>query len=490
MRIQKGHVIWVSLTALYFFTRLINLKIIPIFTDEAIYAHWAQIALNDPTNRYLSLEDGKQPLFIWLAAILQKLIEDPLIASRLVSVTAGFGSLVGIHLLAKKAFNLNTARFAAFLYILLPFTLLYDRLALFDSLLTMLCIWIIYFSLNLAKTPKLDLALLNGFAIGLGLITKSSASFFLYLLPFSLIPFKLTLKKIIKWSPYAVVSFVLSQLIYNALRLSPLFYMIERKNYTFIRTAQEVLDKPFQYFYSNGFSLISWLVSYTTLPLILLFVLTAIIGIYKKERMIIYFLILITAPLTAEMLFNKVLYARFTLFYYPFIIILIAKAPDYLKIKLSKKYVYVLLLALLILPAITSFALLTNPAKAKIPDNDSNQLFNDWPSGYGVEEIVKMLKAQNSEEQVYVGTEGTFGLLPFALNIYLNDYKNIHISSYWPVDSNKLPTEILDLSKNGSAFFIFNESQKEITNKRLELKGKYQKGVGNSYMRIYKVKPL
>src|SRR3989344_1150596 len=79
---KNNLVVWFFLTILYFTTRLVNLKLIPIFTDEAIYARWAQIALHDPVNRFISLEDGKQPLFIWLAAIAQKFISDPLIATR------------------------------------------------------------------------------------------------------------------------------------------------------------------------------------------------------------------------------------------------------------------------------------------------------------------------------------------------------------------------------------------------------------------------
>src|SRR3990167_2044966 len=189
MKSKLQLLIWFVLVSTYFITRIINLKIIPIFTDEAIYSFWAQVALHDPANRFLSLEDGKQPLFIWLAAISQKFIADPLVATRLVSVVAGFGSAIGIYLLSRFLLGDKTAKIATFLYIILPFTLLYDRMALFDSLLTMLSIYSLYFSTLMAKKVKLDLAILAGVVIGLAMITKSSGVFFLYLLPFSLIFF-------------------------------------------------------------------------------------------------------------------------------------------------------------------------------------------------------------------------------------------------------------------------------------------------------------
>ena len=49
---------------LYFATRIPHLATLPIFTDEAIYIRWGQIAKNDAAWRFISLTDGKQPLFI------------------------------------------------------------------------------------------------------------------------------------------------------------------------------------------------------------------------------------------------------------------------------------------------------------------------------------------------------------------------------------------------------------------------------------------
>src|SRR3989344_7406580 len=66
----------------FFASRLFNLTIIPIFTDEAIYLRWAQIALTDPRWRFISLIDGKQPLFIWLLLPVLKLMSDPLVRSE------------------------------------------------------------------------------------------------------------------------------------------------------------------------------------------------------------------------------------------------------------------------------------------------------------------------------------------------------------------------------------------------------------------------
>src|SRR3989344_4811881 len=499
----KFHIlITIGIIALYFITRLVNIKIIPIFTDEAIYTYWSKVALNDPANRFISLEDGKQPLFIWVAAVFQQFIEDPLIASRIVSILSGFGSLIGIYLLSKELFSdlpagrqEKVAKLSSFLYVILPFTLLYDRLALFDSLLTMLCIFAVYLSVKMAKNPRLDFTLLNGFAIGLAMITKSSGNFFLYLLPFSLLLFnfrqKMILKNLSKWIGLSLVTFALSQIIYNSLRLSPLFYVIERKNYEFIRSASEIINDPFLFAFSNFKSLIVWLATYTSLPLFILFVICLLWGYLKKDLKIIYLSILIIMPFSAEVIFNKILYPRFALFYYPYILLLIAYFAILLLDSFKKftKQLTIAFVIILFIPAHTSFKLLTNPAYANIPKSDSNQYFNDWHAGYGVTEIVQILKRESQNQIIYVGTQGTFGLYPHSLNIFLWKKHNVHILPFWPVDPENLPSEILEIAKNHKTYFIFNENQKEIINSDLKLVAKYQKGISNSYMRLYEVSP-
>ena len=181
-----------------FVSRVINLLKVPIFTDEAIYIRWAQIGLNDPMHRYISLTDGKQPLLTWLMYPFLPVFADPLFAGRFVSVLSSVFAVIGIYLLARKLFGTLAAFFSSLLYIITPFTLVYDRLALMDSLLAALIIWSIYLEVLLVKHLRLDISLLLGINIGLGLLTKSSAFFSIYLLPASLLLFDFNRKKKVK----------------------------------------------------------------------------------------------------------------------------------------------------------------------------------------------------------------------------------------------------------------------------------------------------
>jgi len=495
MNIKKINLFYPFIVVLYFLTRLINYKIVPIFVDEAIYIRWAQLVLNEPANRFISLQDGKQPLFIWLSAVSQYFISDPLVATRFVSTLAGLGSLIAIYLLAKELFNKKIAIISSLLYVLLPFTLLYDRLALFDSLLTMFIIYSTLFTVKLVKNANINIAILNGFALGMAMITKSSGLIYLYLLPFSLILLNTkngnVVNRITKWVRYSLITVVIAFIIYNLLRISPLFYIIEIKNLTFIRSLEDFLSSPFLFFISNFKTLIFWLTSYIGYPVFILFILGVILGFINKQKNIIYLSLLILAPLMVETFFNKVIYPRFILFYFPFLIIIIAFAIDYLlnKYKKADKLIILLVIIALTIPTISSLKLIYDPINAKIADADSRQYLNSWPSGYGVDEIVIFLKEESKREKIIVGTEGTFGLFPFSLQIYFTNNENIRIIGYWPVDINNLPTELLEESLSTKTYLILNENQNQNDNINLVLIDKYKKGNSNSYMRIFEVIP-
>ena len=148
---------------LFFALRLPNLTLQPIFADEAIYIRWAQVMRAEPTLRFLPLTDGKTPLFMWTLMPVLKLVEDPLLAGRLLSVGTGFITLIGVFFLARRIFGTKVAFWSALIYAVTPYTVFFDRMALVDSMLAAFTIWSIYFGVWLLKSQHLDLAMILGF---------------------------------------------------------------------------------------------------------------------------------------------------------------------------------------------------------------------------------------------------------------------------------------------------------------------------------------
>src|SRR3989338_7826865 len=91
------------LLALFLLTHFLFLTKLPVFSDEAIYIHWAQVATNEPSKyAFLPMLDGKPPLHVWTLIPMLKIVQDPLLAGRLISVFIGLVNIVLIGILIRE----------------------------------------------------------------------------------------------------------------------------------------------------------------------------------------------------------------------------------------------------------------------------------------------------------------------------------------------------------------------------------------------------
>ncbi|HCM37569.1 MAG: hypothetical protein UV61_C0002G0121 [Candidatus Gottesmanbacteria bacterium GW2011_GWB1_43_11] len=483
-----------GLSLVYFVTRLVNLTIIPIFTDEAIYLRWGQIALADPRWRFISLVDGKQPLFIWLLLPMLKVMSDPLIAGRLLSIIAGFTGMVGISVfgwyLTRK---MRGVIIGGLLYLIIPFFLMYDRLAIYDALLAAIAIWVLFFTYLFALKQRLDLALILGTFIGAGLLTKSSANFFWMLLPLTLLitpwPTKKRGANLFKWLLLCLVIIFQAQIYNNILRLSEFRHIIAQKNLEFIYTPAEFLRAPLSHLYNNLKSLTSWLVGYLT-PLLSLLILAANIWYIRHNlRRALFFLGYFIIPFFALAAFGRVIYPRFILFMvFPLLIPTIIFG-DHLLATIRHRTWLMIATVLLISPLIWfDRQIIFDPIHAPIPSTDRQQYINDWPAGYGIKEAVAYLDEASKHGQILVGTEGTFGLYPMALELYLGKNPNVKFDPIWPIGGD-FPKQLQEAAKVQPTYLLFKERQQIPEYWPLKLIAQYQRGDGPTYLKFYRVLP-
>ncbi len=472
----------------------------PIFTDEAIYMRWAQIALQDASWRFISLTDGKQPLFIWASMILMKFVEDPLVAGRTISVVSGLFTLVGLWLLSFELFkNKKIAFLSSLLYVFYPFAQVYDRMAIMDSMLGTFTVWALYITVRLVRKINLSYSYSLGFAIAGGILTKSSAFFSIYLLPFSLLLFdfkkKNRLLRLGKLILLFIVSIVVAELLYNVLRLSPFFSTVTTKNALFVYPISEWIIHPFTFFLGNLTGLVNWSVTYLSTYFLLILISLLFYKKYFKEKLLLlaYFLL----PFVALALFGRIIFPRFiffmTLFLLPLAAVGLYEIQSFFSFKFKKASVVLQIIIIVIFlsyPGYTIFKLITDPANAPIADADSGQYLNNWTAGFGVNETIDFLKKESKDKKIFVGTEGTFGLMPYSLELYLVQNKNIVIKGYWPVDE-KLPQEAIDYSKKMPSYFIFYQPQHQVlaSDFKVNLIFKQQQGKSDYYYRLYKIIP-
>ncbi len=450
--IKKDAFFLVLIISLYFITRLINLTKFPIFTDEGIYIHWAKVAWHDASWRFISLTDGRQPLQTWLTIPFLKLFPDnALLAGRLFGVFSGFFALSGIFALAYYLFGKKVAYITSFLYIITPFYLFFDRLAMVDSLVNASFVWLFLFSILLVRTLRFDVTLIFGLLSGFFLLAKSSVSLFLGLAIFAPI---LTLKKNLKSNIKPMVNFIilfgmvilLSFLIYNVQRLSPFLHFVGEKNKTFVRTFDEVIKEPFTVFWYN-FSYIPIHLIHNLGWATFIFGLFGFYLIFKnKKSLVFYFLIWMLIPCFIMLFFMRVLYSRYFIFLLtPFVIF----AAYFFSVRSKRSVVWPgLLLVSYIFTFYFNYTILFHSPKIPFLPDDRGQYIESWTSGYGAKEIVDYVREKSKEKPVILLAEGNFGMAGDVLDVFLKKDDRITIKGYWPLNKENIIENKKFLSEN------------------------------------------
>lgn len=471
--IKPWHVITLTITIVVFFViRLINLNGLPVFVDEAIYIRWAQVMRSEPTLRFLPLQDGKQPLFMWSMIPFFKLLKDPVIAGRVLSIMAGFGSLLGITTLSYLLFtSINLSLLTAFLYAVTPYTVFFDRLALVDSLLAMFGIWSLIVGFLYVKKPRLDLSLILGAVLGLGLLTKSPAVFFYIWQPIIAIFFfkKAHKNSIFKLLAGWLLAFIISQVIYNILRLGPNFHMVGSRNQDYLFSFSEVLTHPLNPLTGNLKSTFSWLVSLFTLPLAIMIPFAFLKP--KHRKFSLFILIVSLVPLVSQALIAKVYTPRYLL--YAAIPLLLITAQGLLSVvsqlKSSlPKFQTIFPAILLLFALVTSTRYILTPDKVNMPSRMRNGYLEEWTAGWGQRDLGNYLvNLANQGKTIVVGAEGYFGTLPDGLQIYTEGYPNITVIGVGQpaVD---IPEALVNTSRDNLIFLVINKSRNSLKPHNLE----------------------
>lgn len=481
-RIFRRILILAIISAIYFLIRFQHLNSIPVFGDEAIYVRWSQIIKNEETLRFIPQTDGKQPLFMWISALIFKFIADPLIAGRTISIFAGFLNLIAIFLVScilidftipfrnpikfiKESVrdNFSYGLISIIIYTFLPFSFFFDRLAVPDNTLSMFGTWALFFSLLLAKFRRLDLSLILGMILGLAWLTKSPAIYFIIL---SFITFFIFNYKKLKAIYLPTISAILSFVIYSILRLGPQFQMIALRNRDYVWSFSEILKHPFDPLkphLSDTFTIFSQYISWPVL-------IFALIGLflflfYQKNRQVITLIFWFLFPLIANCVFAKVFTARYILFVIPSLIILLSIGLSVFFKTTLGRLVFTLLILIPNMLWIKNISL--QPFKINLPSTESGYL-SGWTSGWGIKESSDYLKNKAKTANVIVGTEGSFGTLPDGLQIYADHVKNLTVIGYG-LGFTQIPEPLINAKKTGDdVYLLINESRNSLNSDQLD----------------------
>jgi 4-amino-4-deoxy-L-arabinose transferase-like glycosyltransferase len=471
---------------------------LPVFSDEGIYINWARIAASDPAWRFISLVDGKQPLQTWGTIPFIKLIPDNLLlAGRLFSVSTGFVALIGVVALCWYLWGRKAGFIAGILYIVCPYFLFYDRLALVDSGVNAAIIWIFLFSIILAKSLRIDVAIIFGFIAGIGLLTKSSVFLFLGLsaagILFILKPrsspwdFKKFLKTLYAerkllidyYALFGVSSSIALSMYFTQKFFSPFFHYIAQKNLTFILSPQEWLADPLG-LVSTNIRLLPLYVAWESGWLPIGFGILGLWYLFKHDRTLASYITLwIAIPFILIVNFNKVLFPRYLIFFPTFFVILTA----YLFTTYSNKKVLRFGVPFTILILIMfCYPILFNVTAISLPPVDRGQYLEGKTAVWGAGDLMERVRQSTTDgKYALVLAEGNFGLIADVLQVYHKPGDRIEIRGAWPLNEEDILRAQKEMDTK-HVFVVFSHRQDfpvhwrdELASWWMKLIGKYEK---------------
>lgn len=465
MRILRKDILFIGIGLLllvgYFALRLPNLTLQPIFADEAIYVRWAQVMKAEPTLRFLPVTDGKTPLWMWILMPLLAFISDPLLAGRLLSVFCGSLTLLGVLFLAWKYFNRGTAFWAGLLFVVTPYLVFFDRMALADSLLSAFSLWSLIFVLLLVEYKRLDIAMILGGILGGGWLTKTPGIFAVVSLPIGLVSFQKWKKErpeVYKILGLMMVAIIIAVGFYNILRLGPSFDSLSSRNGDYIHSPTHLLTSPFDPFIPHLRDLVEWFPKLLTIPVIGLIFGGMILAVYKRNRIALVVIGWSLFPLVIEMALLRTFTTRYILFTIPPLLFIGGWFIDFVlsHMRKAKFYLTVGILLLILAPTmLINMQLITKPETADLPRETRRGYFEDWTAGQGLKEIAEYLKERAKIHDVVVGTAGGFGTLPDGLFIYLDKAENISVVP----GKATISAELRNAAKEHETYYVGSNSQ-------------------------------
>ncbi len=403
----------------YAVTRAFSLNALPIFLDEAVHLQWAERLFNE--GRILR-PVGSGRLLAVAAYGLALPFDDRLGAARLIAAMVGGATLVFTMLLAHRLFGNLASVVAGTLYLLSPFALVYDRLALSDGFLSACITGLTLAVGTLVHRP--DHARprwMAGILIALAVVSKVSALLFFLTIPLGVLALAPDPRRAFRSAARASAL--------GLLLASPMLWFFVLNSGEI--SAQHVVDPT-----AAGSTIVAtlldmreWARSYFTIPLLLA---AAVSFVLLRDGRALWLAGSVALPFVLFALFSQPWSARYVLPTLPPLLVLISGGIDRLASRLKPSVSGAAAFVLTLLALLWSFSfdrdLIFNPDQAPFPGDDRRQLVTGWPSGYGVRELAARLEreAQAGELTAYIDTGGT-RTLPTSLGILVGRHRAIRL---------------------------------------------------------------
>jgi tetratricopeptide (TPR) repeat protein len=398
---------------LYLGTRLAHLMRLPVFLDEAMHLDWAFRTAG--TGQLVGHTDGGRYLPIWIYALVAAGAADPLRAARLCSVAWGLAAALGLAWLGRLLESPLAGVLAALLYVAAPFTLLYDRMALVDSLLTALVVYALVFGVLWARTAAWRWASALAVVVGAAGLTKLSGLLLLAVpaaVAFSSRSSRRARLRGQLLGIYGVSLALLVPLFLDAVGTGRFF----AENLWVLRSGADGSS----FLARNAELAAAWLVAYLTPIGAALISLAAAWSLRHRERADMLLLSVAAGwCLFFVIVGGRYWFPRYVLPAIPPLLLLLARRATRAGPGAAWLTAGLLAVAWVRFDA----ALIADPVHAPLPPVERSQYIYDWPSGYGLAEVLGLLRQAAEAAPVTVLRDQSSTPLKEGLDLLLRDGK-------------------------------------------------------------------
>ena len=110
--------------------------------------------------------------------------------------------------------------------------------------------------------------------------------------------------------------------------------------------------------------------------------------------------------------------------------------------------------------------LITSPQSVPLPRIERSGYLEEWTAGFGIKEVSAYLK--NAPGPVLVGSEGFFGTPFSALQMYLNNQRNIRVVGL-SSEITEVDPKLISAQKDNQVFLVVNSTRLRVPMENLNL---------------------
>jgi hypothetical protein len=458
--------------------RTVNLLGLDPFVDEASSLDWTLrlIDLTAPRTWLLSmLMDGRPPLYFWLLMPFSAVVDNGFLAGRLLTALADVLCVLALYVLGRELASRTVGALAAILWALSPLPIFFARLAVDDSLLTLMAVLTTLTAVRLARQPTVASGAWFGLTLGVTVLVKTNGALIGVALPLALV----MLGRPSEWRTYvrplgAACLAGLLPIPLLLLGVGPVLHQIVDHTRGADPGGGSLLAR-------NAVTVAGWLETYVGNRFLLVAGAGVVLALVFRQTGLLFAALLgfsvmlvivaISSPIFARRLllpaFPAFLLAAYAIERVGYLVAWAVRAVgpgrERAWLAVCAAVIAVGLVVALGERADLAVTIVRSPAEAKIPGSEHLQYFENWYALYGLGQIAEELRAQGRERPVTVlvppASRENRVIVPYAaLRYYLRRdpaVRFVEAPALWRAQDLR---ELRQLTRDGPTYLVVNGS--------------------------------